>query len=300
MSHAVSATVTGPRRFVTRGTALSSHRHYLSCPLSSSLSFALALSLPSPRSSPWPLSASGSSCAGVVGCGAAGVTDGTAAGVCTPGEQSPFSLALLSLSGFAFTFSFPCPLPLLGCGGAGSGVGMAGVGAAGAAASSRVSGGGAGVGAGFGVGVGWVWAWAWAWASASGEEWERASASHRASSALRSQDEAAGSSRHRDSRRVDRGWSLRVTGHLRADRRRPWAVTTARREPHARSAEVKTAAQSASARLHAARRTAPAWPLRRRWLLSTARRLGRARFFPSCFSPRLSIPRSRDVSAPGV
>ena len=299
MSHAVSATVTGPRRLVRRGTGLSSHRHYLSCPLSRSLSFALALSLPLPRSSPWPLSASGCSCAGAEGCGAAGVTGGAATGVCTAGGQSPLSFPLLSLSRLAFTFSFPCPLPLLCCGGAGSGVGVAGVGAAGAAASSRVSGGVAGVGAGVGVGVGVALALASASALALGEEWERASASHRASSVLRSQDEASGPSPHRDSRRVDRGSSLRVTGHLRAARR-PWAVTTARREPHARSAEVKTAAQSAIARLHAVRRTAPAWPLRRRWLLSTARRLGRARFFPSCFSPRLSIPRSRDVSAPGV
>jgi hypothetical protein len=139
----------------------------------------------------------------------------------------------------------------------------------------------------------------WVWAPESGEEWERASASHRASSALRSQDGGSGPSRHRDSRRVDRGSSRRVTGHLRAARR-PWAVTTTLLEPHARSAEVMTAAQSAIARLHGVGRTAPAWPLRRRWLPSTARRLERARFFPSCFSPRLSIPRSRDVSAPGV
>jgi hypothetical protein len=142
-------------------------------------------------------------------------------------------------------------------------------------------------------------AWASASASASGEEWERASASHRASSVPRSQDEASGPSRRRDSRRVDRRSSLRVIGHLRAARRPP-AATTRLREPHARSAEVKTAAQSAIARLHAVGRTAPAWPLRRRWLPSTARRLERARFFPSCCSPRLSIPRSSDVSAPGV
>src|SRR4029077_9058480 len=131
MSHAVSATVTGPRRLLRRGTGLSSHRHYLSCPLSRSLSFALALSLPLPRSSPWPLSASGCSCAGAEGCGIAGVTGGTATGVCAAGGQAPLSSALLSLSGLAFTFSFPCPLPLplplLCCGGAGSGVGVAGV-----------------------------------------------------------------------------------------------------------------------------------------------------------------------------
>ena len=154
MSHAVSATVTGPRRLVRRGTALSSHRHYLWCPLSRSLSFALALSLPSPRSSRWPLSASSCSCAGAEGCGAAGVTGGAATGVSAAGGQSSLSFPLLSLSRFAFTFSFPCPLPLPRCGGPGSGVGVAGVGAAGAAASSRVSGGVAGVGAGVGVGVG--------------------------------------------------------------------------------------------------------------------------------------------------
>jgi hypothetical protein len=138
-----------------------------------------------------------------------------------------------------------------------------------------------------------------AWASAPGEGWERASASRRASSVLRSQGGGSGPTRHRDSRRVDRGSTLLVTGHLPAGRR-PSAVTPRLLGPYARSAEVKTAAQSAIARLHAVGRTAPAWPLRRRSLPSTARRLERARFFPSCFSPRLSIPRSRDVSAPGV
>src|SRR3954451_6042611 len=158
MSHAVSATVTGPRRLLRRGTALSSHRHYLSCLLSRSLSFPFALSLPPlPRSSPWLLSASGCSCAGAEACGAAAVAGraGSAeTGVCTAGGQPPLSFPLFSLSRFAFTLSFAWPLPVLCFGGAGSGVGVAGVGAAGAAASSRVSGGGAGVGAGVGVGVG--------------------------------------------------------------------------------------------------------------------------------------------------
>ena len=65
------------------------------------------------------------------------------------------------------------------------------------------------------------------------------------------------------------------------------------------SAEATRAEQSPSVRGHVQSRTKPAFRLQRRWLPSSARRLGRARKFPSCFSPGLSIPLSRDVSARG-
>jgi hypothetical protein len=68
---------------------------------------------------------------------------------------------------------------------------------------------------------------------------------------------------------------------------------------HARFAGATTGARAASGRGRGSSRTAPASRLQTQWLPSSARRLGRARKFPSCFSPSLSIPLSRDVSARG-
>jgi hypothetical protein len=77
------------------------------------------------------------------------------------------------------------------------------------------------------------------------------------------------------------------------------AATTPRASSRARSAGAMTAELSAIDWPQASCRTVPAWRLRIQRLRSSARRLGRARMFPSCFSPTWSIPRSRDVSAPG-
>jgi hypothetical protein len=68
---------------------------------------------------------------------------------------------------------------------------------------------------------------------------------------------------------------------------------------HARFARATTGARAASGRGCGWCRTVPASRPQTQWLPSSARRLGRARKFPSCFSPSLSIPLSRDVSARG-
>jgi hypothetical protein len=98
--------------------------------------------------------------------------------------------------------------------------------------------------------------------------------------------------------RTPRGCGRRVATSSGTSVRR--SAPPSRRAPErARFAGATTVAPAANGRGRGQCRTVPASRLQTQWLPSSARRLGRARKFPSCFSPTLSIPLSRDVSAGG-